>query len=267
MTLGITIVTINTLITTVASNSLSTVDAEDISIQELHTLSVVGTWAWFAVIWCSRKGIAIKSRGTFLTVHSRSVVFTNTLTSVSVTALRMSVAVAWNTTFQGISIWWVSMVTRRAGLAELANVSLWAGTLFHMIDLGIGSTLPGRMEFHLINKADSCWSVSSSDLDSSDVRQQLVEFQSSKSRIPLVIRVFIEPELVFLLNSPWHRVRLRVNWGVNLVTISLNDNIKKRRLGTILSCAQFEFQKLIVAVLLVSEVTLWCNKVCCLLRR
>jgi len=222
----VTVVAIFTHVASVADVSLFAVDTSDVSTEQFNTWAVVRAGAWFAVVWCASQCVSVVSLRATLAVVSYSVVLADTTSVLNIAHIRMTIAVAWYATSEGVLSCRVAVVPWGTGLTELTYISLWAGTLLNMADLIVSTTWAGRLQLNVIQEADSSRCVGASNLDGCDVGEKFLVVHGGQYGHPLVVGVLMQTEFVILGHCAWYWVGLGKNWGGDSHSVSFNDDVE-----------------------------------------
>jgi hypothetical protein len=205
-------VAIFTHIATVANISSLAVDAGDFIIQQLNTRAIIRTRTRFAIIRSTSQSITIETRCTALAVFTHSVVLADAASIVDIADIRVAIAVARDAPGQWATAGWFPVIARCTRLTELADIAIRTCALLDVAHLIKPIARAGRLKLDIVKETDSACSVCSTDLNRSDVGQQLLEIHGRQNWHPLVICMFMEPQLVVLSDNPGYWIFLCEDW-------------------------------------------------------
>ena len=150
--------------------------AYDVSVQQFHAGSIIGTRTRLTIVRCSPQRVAVESTRASFAVGAFRVVLADTTTGIHVAGGRVPVAVARDASSQRSAVRWIATISGLAALAELADVSGRARALFHPRRriVQVAGTRR-RFQDDVVQDADAVGGVRGANADGSHVGQDLLE--------------------------------------------------------------------------------------------
>lgn len=231
----ITIEAIRAGLTPLTKVTQRTLQANDRVISHCHTGTVVRARTPLTIVGSATERISIVSPRALVTGVSCRVVLTDTTSRLRVTDIRVLVTVTGHTRHKGTTVRGTVTESWSTRLTELANVSFRATALLHPTGSRSSGTTLCCLQLHIIQVGFSDLRIRRTDLHRRQVTQDGHESTGSLTRLPGVVRMFMQTEGVLTTLLVWNWVTLGEDWQGDGSTSTLQDNIRGRRIRSRLS--------------------------------
>ena len=213
----------------------------------------VGAGTRFAVGGGSSERVAVEAAPAAFAVLAGRVVLTDTPAAFSVADVGVTVAVAGHAARKRSSVGRFVTVTGSARLAKLTDVAFGTVAAFDPAGRRTASSTPGRFQFDVVQETDAARRVSGADLQRRQIGEDADEIARRQTRIPAVIGVFVQPELIELTLHARQLVALAEDRQRYAKTGALQDDVFDRSASSDVADAQRELQQLVVTGPLVAQ--------------
>jgi len=218
---GISIEAIATLLATGTKVALGTLCTYNRILIDLQAGTIVGTGTPLTVVGSSTQRIAIESLGTLIAVIPMGIVLADAPARLRVADVRMAMAIAGDAGHEGTTTGGTVPVAGGAGLTELTQVTLRAGTLLNPGGRMTSCTAMRRLQLHIVQNGLTLHRVRGPDLDGRQVGQNGKESTGRLAGLPLVIMMLVETEGVLLHTLIGYSIALGENGQRDATACSL----------------------------------------------